>query len=427
MTIPGIPYIEQWFGLWAMREESFLSLVDVCRKMDVAAHLAGPGPQSARMAVEDIVQRDGNVAIINLRGRMQKQASSLGSAASTVEVRRAIRQAASDASVSSILLAVDSPGGTVAGTQDLAADIAAAARAKPVIAYIEDVGASAAYWAASQATAIYAGPTAAVGSIGTYGVVVDSSRAAENEGYKVHVVRAGNSKGAGTPGTPVTPEQLAEFQDEVNTLNEFFLAGVSSGRRMPMDQVRTLATGRVWIGQQAADAGLIDGVMSFDAALAKAKAVNPSSVSKGGRPMAAATYAEIVAACPGATPDFICDQLKAGADVATATKDFMAWQGLQIEQARKEAAAQVAAAKAEADAARLAAQASKKAPGVDPLPEHAARGSGVADARAEWDAAIAAKMATGMTRQRAVAAVAAEQPRLREEFVAAANAHRQRR
>ena len=140
--------------------------------------------------------------------------------------------------------------------------------------------------------------------------------------------------------------------------------------------------------------------------------------------MAAATYAEIVAACPGATPDFICDQLKAGADVATATKDFMAWQGLQIEQARKEAAAQVAAAKAEAEAARVAA--TKKVPGVDPLPEPSASGGSLADARDEWEAAVAANIRAGMSRPRAVSVAASKNPRLREELLAAVNSVRRR-
>lgn len=409
----GVPYLEQWFGLWAMHEPAFGALAQTARSLNLSVHMASPEAAAARQQpVTSPMSVVDSVAVVEMRGRMQKHESSLGQAASTVAVRRAIRAAANNPDIGAIMLVIDSPGGTVAGTQDLAADIAAANSIKPVTAYIEDIGASAAYWAASQASRVYAGPTAAVGSIGTYGVVYDTSAMATMEGVKVHVVRAGAMKGAGTPGTEVTPEQLADFQREVDALNEFFVAGVSAGRKMDLDSVRKLATGQVWIGQQAVDTGLIDGVKSFDAALLETAATVKQR--REARRMAAASYAEIVAACPGATPDFICDQLKAGANVETAVKDFMAFQSLQIEQARKEAAE----AKAAAEAAK--AKPVAKAPGVEPLSE-AAAAKEIGNAREEWEAAVAAKIKAGMSRPRAVSAAARENPRLRAEMLAAVN------
>src|SRR5690606_31819803 len=129
-------------------------------------------------------------------GAMTKQGSSFGGA-STVRTRRAIRSAAADKSVSAIMLLIDSPGGSVSGTSDLADDVANAKKKKPVYAYIEDTCCSAAYWVASQCSAIYANPTAIVGSIGTYMVVADYSRMAENAGVKVHCISTGKYKGAG--------------------------------------------------------------------------------------------------------------------------------------------------------------------------------------------------------------------------------------
>lgn len=413
MTLSEVPYLEQWFGLWAMRESEFNALAHTCRSLNLSVHLAGPQPGTARAAEQTVTIAD-NVALIEMRGRMQKQQASLGQAASTVAVRRAIRAAAADDTVGAIMLVIDSPGGTVAGTQDLAGDVAAATRVKPVTAYVEDIGASAAYWVASQASKVYAGPTAAVGSIGTYGVVYDTSAMAAMEGVKVHVVRAGQMKGAGTPGTEVTPEQLADYQREVDTLNEFFLQGVSAGRKLDMESVRKLATGQVWIGQQAVDAGLIDGVRSFDAAFLETAA--SVKQRREARRMAAATYQEIVAACPGATPDFICDQLKTGASVEQATKDFMAWQALQIEQARREAAE----ARATAERSR------HSSAGVEPLQAIAPVNADIANARDEWESAVAAKVKAGVSRPRAVAAVARENPKLREEMLAAVNAGRRR-
>lgn len=419
MNLNSVPYLEQWFGLWAMHEPAFQSLAQTARGLNLSVHMDGPGPEAARSGSgEPQVSMVDSVAVIELRGRMQKQAASLGQAASTVAVRRAIRAAAANPDIGGIMLVIDSPGGTVAGTQDLAADVAAANSVKPVTAYIEDIGASAAYWVASQASRIVAGPTAAVGSIGTYGVVYDMSGAAAMDGIKVHVVRAGAMKGAGTPGTEITQEQLADFQREVDTLNEFFLAGVSSGRKMDIEAVQKLATGQVWIGSQAKDAGLIDGVGSFDAALAEATA--SIRQRKEARRMAAATYAEIVAACPGAPPEFICDQLKAGASAEQSTKDFIAYQQLQIDAVKTQAAKEIADAKA------AAAKPAAKAPGVDPLPEKVATSEAVADAREEWEAAINANVKAGMSRPKAVSVAASKHPRLREEMLAAVNAGKRR-
>ena len=265
------PYIEQWLGVWAMREAEFMGLAEVVRGLNLSVHMNSGAPEAARDDAQSRapVLQDA-VALISISGRMQKMESSLALSTSTVEVRRQIRAAAANPDIGSIVLLIDSPGGTVAGTKDLADDVAAAAARKPIVAYLEDMAASAAYWVASQCTEIRANATALVGSIGTYGVVYDMSAKAAIEGVKVHVVRAGAFKGAGVGGTEVTPEQLAEFQREIDALNEYFVDGVAAGRKLDKARVQALADGRVWIGQEAISAGLIDGVSTIDEAVARA-------------------------------------------------------------------------------------------------------------------------------------------------------------
>jgi ClpP class serine protease len=165
--------------------------------------------------------------VIEARGLLMKQQSWMGGTA-TLQLRRDIRAAAADPNVSAILLAIDSPGGTAAGTADLAADVRAAARQKPVWAQIEDLGASAAYWLASQADQVFANTARRpmVGSIGTYQTVYDLSAAAEQEGVKVFHFATGPLKGAGMPGTPVTEEQQADFQGRVDAVQDSFDAAV---------------------------------------------------------------------------------------------------------------------------------------------------------------------------------------------------------
>lgn len=417
------PYANEWLGIWAMREPEFMATAEILRGLNIQLHMAGPAPAAAReQAVDSGARMSDGVALIEIRGRMQKQQASLGGAASTVAARRAVRAAAADPEVGSILLVIDSPGGTVAGTNELADDIAAAAKVKPVIAFIEDIGASAAFWIASQATQILAQPTATVGSIGTYGVVYDMSALAAKDGVKVHVVRAGAMKGAGTPGTEITPEQLAAFQDEVNTLNEFFLAGVASGREMTVEQVRTLATGQVWIGKKAQDVGLIDGVATIDQALATARSAAATTKAKG-KKMSAATYAEIVAVCPGASAEFICDQLKSGATADAAVKNFIAHQQLELESARKKNGELEATIKTNAE--KAAAKEKEQTIGVDPLKTAAGiQTTPTANAFEEFQAAVESKVKAGMSRARAVSAVVRENPERHKAAIAEANSGR---
>lgn len=165
------------------------------------------------------------------------------------------------------MLRIDSPGGSVAGTSDLAEAVKQANAKKPVYAYAEDCCCSAAYWVASQGRRLLSNSTAIVGSIGTFAVVWDSSGMYAEAGIKVHVVASAPLKGAGTDGQAITDEMLADWQREISEINDVFVAGVSKGRSMPIATARDLADGRVHVGANAEALGLIDGVASFDAAL----------------------------------------------------------------------------------------------------------------------------------------------------------------
>lgn len=442
----GIGHLEQFFGPWSIYEPAANGLLATFQNLNLATHVAAAGERKRRNEGGFDMTDDG-VAVIALRGTMTKFGSSM-TGPGTVETRRQVRAAMRDEAVRSIVLHIDSPGGTVAGTRDLAADVAAAAAVKPVIAFIEDLGASAAYWVASQAGKVYANATALVGSIGAFAVVQDLSGAAGQMGVKVHVIRAGEFKGMGTPGTEVTEKQLAEFQRIIGELNGHFLEAVAAGRRMDRAAVEALADGRVHVGAAALKLKLVDGIKSFDEVLGegaratkrmvRAEDVNTpagatiaaedeqedETMSDGkvtapatATPAGPASYAELKTGLPGADAEFVCKQLEAGATLAQAQAAWMTEQN-----------ARLAAARTEAETAKAAA----KKPGVEALGGGGAKGAGAAGAAAEGDpvaayeAAVAAKCAQGMTRQRAALAVAQGQPELREAYVAAYNAQRGR-
>lgn len=424
-----VPHIDEYFGAWSILLEPFRAAIERVNRLDLAMHVQTVRAQGELLAAEGRFGYDvapGGVAIVNLSGPLMKYASSLSGGSSTAVARRQLRNAANDEAVASILLRIDSPGGTVSGTADLADDVARAAKAKPLVAYIEDMGASAAYWIASQAPKVYANPTAIIGSIGTYAVLQDSSGWAEKQGLKVHVVKAGEFKGAGIDGTQITPEQLAEFQEMVNGLNEHFIRGVAAGRKLTLTKTRELADGRTYIGAAAQERDLIDGVQSFDQTLQQLQQRKPRSAAKMSADNTApaadaasqpkpATYHELANGCAGADATFICSQLAANATLAQAQAAWMAEQNKRLE-----------AAKAEAAQAKAAAN----RPGVDPLGAGTGgpAASGDADPTAAWTKAVDEAMAAGkLQRAQAIARVAAERPELHKAYLESFNAEHRRK
>lgn len=325
----------------------------------------GNDPERLDYQVED------GVATLELVGPLVKYDASWFGGTSTIYIRDCLAACLTDTRVTSIALVIDSPGGTVSGTKDLADAVAAASQEKPCYAYIQDIGCSAAFWIASQATKCYANETAIVGSIGTFAVVKDFSAAFEAQGVKVHVVKAGEFKGTGEPGTPVTEEQLAERQTLINALNDQFVKQAAKGRKMSLRNMKALADGRAHIAAKAQELGLIDGVMSLGetlSMLSKSKAsrrganatwneetglwaepvaieptetpepvaleLPPEQSAEATTPTeivnmsdtaletakVAATLAQVKDACPGSDAGFVLAQLEAGATVEAAAK-----------------------------------------------------------------------------------------------------------
>lgn len=269
MTDPLLPPVRtarlsDYIGLWAMEFSHAAALADALNRCDpVALSARAPGAPSSLEMVHGRGEK--RVAVVRVVGPLMKGQSWFGGT-STVQTRRDIRAAAADASVSGILLAIDSPGGTVAGTADLAAEVKAARRKKPLWAHIDDLGASAAYWVASQADQIFANqPTAEVGNIGTVGTVVDDSKAMEAKGVKVHVFSTGPLKRVGWG--PLSDEQAAYLQAQVDGAQTHFDAAVRSGRGLTADQMAEVRSGAIYPAARAKDLRLIDGIRPLEQTL----------------------------------------------------------------------------------------------------------------------------------------------------------------
>ena len=287
---------------WAIEARYGAAMLHTLRGIDYAAHYAAWQAAEAErqkqlaakaaagsLSAEDVgyAVNSNGTALFSISGPIAKKRSSFGGGASTVELRRMVRHAKTNTDVKRAAFKTDSPGGQVSGLFDLVDDIEAFTQVKPTLTYIEDLAASAAFATSCPTALIVANPTALVGCIGTYMTLYDTSRMAQNQGVEAHVIRAGKFKGAGTPGTKLTTEQLDEFQREVESLNAFFLAAVAKGRGMTPEQVAEIADGRMWIAAEAQAMGLIDGVGSWDDALTLLETQSGSAASlKARRPAA---------------------------------------------------------------------------------------------------------------------------------------------
>ena len=201
-----------------------------------------------------------------------------------------LRKFGDDSSIKAIILHINSPGGGAAASQEIYNPVVATRAKKPIIASVESVGASGAYYIASGCNKIYANQASVVGSIGVimewtnYGDLMKWAK------LKSVVIHAGTLKDAGDPTRDMTPEEQAYFQSLVDNMYGQFVHDVAQGRAASDtcgkrgndclntdDKIRPLATGQVWTGQQAISMGLIDKIGGYRVALTDtAKAVGIS-------------------------------------------------------------------------------------------------------------------------------------------------------
>lgn len=202
------------------------------------------------------------IAILGLQGAL----SNRGSMAS---FRASLARAVANADVGTIVLDVDSPGGTVAGTAETAAAVAEAAGQKRVIAVADSLMASAAYWIGAQASEVVVSPSAEVGSIGVLAVHMDLSKALEDFGVKTTIMRSTPFKAEGSPFEPLTEEARASIMGSVNEAHDDFVRAVAAGRGVSLTKVREdFGQGRVVSAQRAVAVGMADRVATMTEVLA---------------------------------------------------------------------------------------------------------------------------------------------------------------
>ncbi len=181
------------------------------------------------------------------------------------ETLKELRKFRKKSSVRAILLRINSPGGTVAPAQEIYREIEKIRKKKPVVASIETVGASAAYYIASSADRIVCSKGSITGSIGVIMMLPDIHKVIEKIGVSVNVIKAGAFKDIGSGIKPLDDQERDILQNFAKEVHEQFISDVLQGRKgkIEEDKLRDIADGRFFTGQSAKELGLVDSMGNF--------------------------------------------------------------------------------------------------------------------------------------------------------------------
>jgi protease-4 len=258
---PPPPPRRRWKG-WHIGLVGCGSLIVILFIILVIAAIAGSGGIGEKVAV---VRVTGTIS----SGQSPGGLFEAGAGAETVGEQ--LRDAARDSSVRAILLRINSPGGSAAGSQEAYAAVERARQKKPVVVSMGDVAASGGYYIASAADRIVADRATITASIGVVSGMLPLRGLLEKIGIEPQVVASGKHKAMGA-FDPLTPEQRRLVQELVSTLHEEFLSDVLKGRKrvqpeLDETRIQEIADGRVVSGLQAKELGLVDELGGFHDAL----------------------------------------------------------------------------------------------------------------------------------------------------------------
>lgn len=262
--------LELLTGPWVIAPDKLLELQAIYathlrgEKIDLAALEARLGRPLSNEQQDYRIER-GGVAVLSLSGVMAPKSNLFSSISGGISTQRAtvqLESAAVDPRVRGTILHLDTPGGNVLGVPEFGEAIYQLSQQKPIIAFTDGQMCSGGYWAGAAACAVYiSGPVVQVGSIG----VVSNRTYNPTSPVVEENITAGKYKRLVTAREPYSPEARAVVQADVDYVYSLFVDAMSRYRGTTVEQVlEHMADGRVFRGQQAIDAGLVDGVSTLD-------------------------------------------------------------------------------------------------------------------------------------------------------------------
>ncbi|MDB4935941.1 MAG: Protease [Labilithrix sp.] len=224
------------------------------------------------------------VAVIPVHGAIAHASSQFGNFATDDKLARMVRIARLDRRVKGVILHVDSPGGSALASDRMHHEIVQLAREKPVVACMANVAASGGYYVAAPAHKIVCEAVTITGSIGVVGARLTLEPLMAKLGITTEVVQRGARAGLLSPSAPLNEDERTALMRELEATYRTFVRVVAQGRKMRVDEVEPLARGRVYTGEDAKAAGLVDVLGGFDVALREVRAMLPADVREAAEP-----------------------------------------------------------------------------------------------------------------------------------------------
>lgn len=210
------------------------------------------------------------IKVISLNGMIsdtdEKSVFSLSDSSIASTIKK-IRKAAENNKIKAVLLRINSPGGTVATSQEINQAVTALKEKKPVFATMGDIAASGGYYVACATDKIYANPGTLTGSIGVILNGMNFKGLADKLGVQPQVIKSGLFKDIASPYRPMTDEERKILQGLIDDSYDQFVHAVADGRKMKVEDVKKIADGRIYSGRQAKANGLVDALGSYQDAL----------------------------------------------------------------------------------------------------------------------------------------------------------------
>ncbi|MGC8885270.1 MAG: signal peptide peptidase SppA [Candidatus Nanoarchaeia archaeon] len=191
------------------------------------------------------------IAVIPIYGEIGASDS-----ANPTEIIKFLDKAEKDSSVKAIILDINSPGGTVVASKQIADAVKSVK--KPTVALIRDVGASGAFWIATAAKKIVADPMSITGSIGVSASYLSFEKLMEKYGITYNRLVTGEYKDIGSPYKELSPKEKEMLQQKINFVKEQFVSEIAQNRNLSRDFVENLSNGNIWLGIEAKKYGLVD-------------------------------------------------------------------------------------------------------------------------------------------------------------------------
>jgi protease-4 len=207
--------------------------------------------------LESLVALGDKVGVVEIKGVISE----------SEDVVEALKTFEDSPGVRAVVVRIESPGGGVAPSQEIYDAIRQLREEKPVVASMGGVAASGGYYIASACEIIVANPGTLTGSIGVIMELGNVEGLLQKLGVQPEIIKAGAYKDMGSMVRPMTEAERGLFQEMIDSVHTQFITAVASGRGMNKDQVRAVADGRIFSGEQAKVAGLVDHLGGFEDAV----------------------------------------------------------------------------------------------------------------------------------------------------------------